>query len=229
MFEYFSRPLGRCPGLKYVYVGYALVISLLALAVTAEAQVPQSAWQYERMLTRESQAQFGVDAPVARFAAQLHQESHWRADVCSWAKACGLAQFMPSTAEWMAEMYPRALAPADPTNPAWAIQAQIRYNDWLYRRVDAPNECDRWAMSLSAYNGGIGWLERDRRIAAAAGADRDQWFDHVEHYTTRADWAKRENRGYVIRILLNLEPRYAEAGWPGHPVCLRADRQCLRD
>jgi soluble lytic murein transglycosylase-like protein len=229
LLEHFNRPLTRCPWLQAIYGGYAVVIGLLVLALSAEAQIPEAAWQYERTLTREAQAEFGINAPVARFAAQLHQESLWQSDVCSWAGACGLAQFIPTTAEWMAEMHPRELAPADPSDPRWAIQAQVRFNDWLYHRIDTQDECARWAMTLSAYNGGIGWLGRDRRLAEAAGADADQWFGHVEHYTTRADWAKRENRGYVIRILLNLEPRYADAGWPGQPVCLRADRQCSRD
>lgn len=216
-------------GLGPVYAGYGLVLLLLVLAVTAEAQIPSSAWQYERQLTREARAQFGVEAPVARLAAQVHQESAWRPDVCSWASACGLAQFIPSTAEWMAEIYPRQLAPADPTNPQWALKAQVYYNHWLGSRIRGADECAHWAMVLSAYNGGIGWLNRDRRLADAAGADADQWFGQVERYTTRADWARDENRGYVRRILLDLELRYADAGWQGRPVCLRQDRQCSRD
>lgn len=198
-------------------------------AQLACAQVPAGAFEHQRYLTREAQAQFGIDAPVARLAAQIHQESAWRPDVCSWAGACGLAQFMPKTAGWMAEIYPRALEPADPTNPLWAIQAQVRYDHWLLQRIEAADACSRWAMTLSSYNGGIGWLHRDQRLATQAGADADQWFGHVERFSRRADWAREENRGYVTRILLELEPRYAAAGWPGRPVCLRQDQQCSRD
>ncbi len=211
--------LGRRQGLGPVYLGYVLVLALLSFAVMAEAQVPASAAQFERQLTREARAVFGPEAPVARLAAQLHKESSWRPDVCSWAGACGLAQFMPATAADMAERFPRQLSPADPTNPAWAIQAQVLYNDWLLNRISAANGCEHWAMTLSAYNGGIGWLGRDRRLAEQAGDDPDRWFGQVDQHTARADWARRENRAYVTRILLELEPVYAAAGWAGSPVC----------
>ena len=227
-----KRLFGNIPptgGLGPVYTGYGVVLLLLVVALTAEAQIPSAAWQYERQLTREARAVFGVEAPVARLAGQLHQESSWRPDVCSWAQACGLAQFIPSTADWMAEMHPSRLAPADPANPAWAIQAQVLFNDWILNRIQVDDGCQQWAMTLSAYNGGIGWVNRDRRLAEEAGADADTWFGHVEHHTARADWARRENRDYVRRILLGLEPRYAEAGWQGSPICLWQDRRCSRD
>lgn len=205
------------------------ILSTVFACQPATAQVPAGAWEHQRYLTQVAQSRFGVTAPVARLAAQVHQESAWRPDVCSWAGACGLTQFMPKTAAWMAEIYPRELAPADPTNPQWAMLAQVYYNHWLGQRIRGEDECAHWAMVLSAFNGGIGWLERDRRLTESAGADPHRWFGHVERYTRRADWAREENRGYVARILLDLEPRYLDAGWPGRPVCLRRDRQCSRD
>ncbi len=213
-------------GLAFLALG---IVSALFACQPAAAQVPAGAWEHQRYLTQVAQARFGVTAPVARLAAQVHQESAWRSEVCSWAGACGLTQFMPKTAAWMAEIYPRQLAPADPTNPRWALLAQVYYNHWLLQRIEAKNDCARWAMTLSAYNGGIGWLGRDQRLTAAAGGDSQRWFGHVARYTQRAGWAREENRGYVTRILLELEPRYASAGWPGRPVCLRQDRQCSRD
>lgn len=225
----FFQQFRNSGGLGPVYAGYGFILLLLLVAVTAEAQIPSSAWQYERQLTREAQAVFGVEAPVARLAAQVHQESAWRPDVCSWAGACGLAQFIPTTADWMAEIHPRQLAPADPANPAWALQAQVLYNDWIIKRVVAVDDCQAWAMTLSAYNGGIGWLNRDRRLAEQAGADPLRWFGHVENHTNRANWAREENRGYVQRILYELEPRYVDAGWLGRPACGRQDPRCSRD
>lgn len=227
LIDYWRAPMSS--GLKWMYVLYTLaLLPGVLLAVDAEAQIPESAWQYERLLLSEAQATFGPNAPVARLAAQLHQESHWQPGVCSWAQACGLAQFIPSTAEWMGEVDSR-LSPADPMNPRWAIRAQVVYNDWILTRVGSTDPCSQWAMTFSAYNGGIGWLGRDRQLTAASGYDPDQWFGHVERFTSRADWAEQENRGYVTRILLDLEPRYIEAGWLGRPVCLRADRRCSRD
>lgn len=55
--------------------------------------------------------------------------------------------------------------------------------------------------------------------ASANGADRARWFGHTELYTSRANWARDENRRYVRRILLTLEPLYIGAGWYGVPVC----------
>jgi soluble lytic murein transglycosylase-like protein len=201
-----------------VYAGLAVLAPMQA----AHAQVPDAAWAYQRPITRQAQARFGPEAPVARIAAQLHQESAWRPAVCSGAGACGLAQFIPGTAAWMAELFPRELSPADPFDPAWAIQANVYYNHWLYQRArNWADECERWAGVLSAYNGGLTWVNRDRRLAAEAGADPARWFGAVEDYSRRADWAFRENRGYVRRVLMDLEPRYARAGWAGDPVCLR--------
>ena len=80
-------------------------------------------------------------------------------------------------------------------------------------------QCDRWAFVLSAYNGGLTWLRRDQQRASANGADRARWFGHTELYTSRANWARDENRRYVRRILLTLEPLYIGAGWYGVPVC----------
>jgi len=209
-----------------MFMAAAAFILYTALAVLAplqvQAQVPAASWVYQRPITRQAQATFGLNAPVARLAAQMHQESSWRPEVCSWAGACGLAQFMPSTAGWMAEMFPDQLAPADPADPGWAIQANAYYNQWLYQRNrNWADECARWAGVLSGYNGGLGWVNRDRRLAAAAGADPARWFGSVELFSGRADWAMDENRFYVRQILLDLEPRYSRAGWPGEPVCNR--------
>lgn len=187
---------------------------------SAHAQIPESAHQWQRPIIREAQARFGVNAPVARIAGQLHQESSWRAEVCSWAGACGLAQFMPATSDWMAELFPSRLAPADPFNPYWSIKANVYFNYWLYERNrNWADECSRWAGVLSGYNGGLGWVNRDRRLAASSGADPNVWVGHVEFYSNRAQWAIEENRAYVHRILHVLEPRYLNAGWPGEPVC----------
>lgn len=184
--------------------------------------IPEAATQRQRELTRLAQQEFGLDAPVAMFAAQVHQESSWRTTARS-PYADGLAQFTPATATWISEIYPD-LGVAAPFSPAWALRAMLRYDKHLVSRVKPWNArdvpiCDRWAFALSAYNGGPGWLSRDRRLARAEGANPDLWFDHVEHHTRRADWARRENRHYPQRILFELEPRYRLAGWPGRAPC----------
>lgn len=211
------------PYVMAVWWGDLLVVLCLAVAVLcsgpASAQtVPERSALYRLELQRTAATEFGLNAPVARLAAQIHQESAWRPDARS-PYAQGLAQFTPATATWIAEVYP-ALAPADPWDFAWSLRAQAIYMHHLLTRIKgAASECDRWAFALSAYNGGPGWVARDRRLASATGADSARWWNATENHSQRAAWAFKENRAYPRRILLQLEPAYIKAGWPGSAVC----------
>lgn len=208
---------------------FALGLLLLLLWATAPARaaepgirVPESAAMYRRMVEQAASDYLGVHGSSARLAAQVHQESLWRPKVKSFAGAMGLAQFMPATAEWIAEVFPRELGQFDPWDPAQAIRGAALYDRWLHERVQGAGPCDRWAFVLSAYNGGLGWVNRDKVRARQAGADPLRWFGHVELHADprRAPRNVRENRGYVSRILTVLEPLYVSAGWPGGPaVC----------
>ncbi|WIX34944.1 hypothetical protein QO259_10000 [Salinicola sp. JS01] len=95
-----------------------------------------------------------------------------------------------------------------------------RYDRWIWQRVDAADACQRWAMTLSGYNGGLGWVWRDQKLARAAGDDPERWWGHVAEHTHRAGWARRENRDYVDRILLRYTPQYVSA-WGGRSPCYR--------
>nr|WP_239032095.1 transglycosylase SLT domain-containing protein [Modicisalibacter sp. MOD 31.J] len=201
-----------------------ILLAILALITCAPAhawQVPVAAERYQRELVRVVEQEWGLSAPVAIHAAQIHQESAWRSDARSPVGAEGLSQFMPGTSAWIAELYPD-LGEAAPYSPGWAMRAQARYNRFNWRRIDAGDACSHWAMTLSAYNGGLGWVHRDQRLASAAGDDPSVWFGSVATHTSRAGWAERENRGYVARILLTLTPRYTAAGWPGGAPCSRS-------
>ena len=210
-------------GLLLAYLT-VLVLTIVMLAWPRESAaagyIPDNARSHQRELTRLVQQEFGLGGPVALHAAQVHQESGWRSQVRSSAGAEGLAQFMPSTSAWIAEIFPE-LGAVQPYSERWALRAMVRYNRWHHQRIAAATQCDRWAMTLSAYNGGLGWLRRDRRLAAAAGADASVWFENVELYTPRADWARVENRHYVRRITMVLQQRYSRAGWQGGGVCQR--------
>jgi membrane-bound lytic murein transglycosylase MltF len=170
------------------------------------------------MVEREAAAVWGINAPTARIAAQIHQESAWNPKAAS-KYANGLAQFTPPTAKWIAEKFPEQLGDFDPWDPAQAVRAMVIYDNWLLERVPDTSECDRWAFALSGYNGGLGWVNRDRRRASAFGADGARWFGHVDAHSARAGWAIKENRGYVTNILLRWEPAYVAAGWSGTPAC----------
>lgn len=201
-----------------------LILLALLLPFSAEGKtIPPEAYQYQRDLIRQVRYVWGMDGPVALHAAQIHQESFWQNTVNSPMGAQGMAQFMPDTAAWIGTRYPE-LGEVTPYSPSWAIGAMVRFNRYIYDRLkpihtDEIPRCDRLAMMLSGYNGGPGWINRDRRLAETHGADPDCWWGEVELWTNRADWAKRENRLYPHRIIFELEPRYLYAGWPGVPSC----------
>ena len=182
----------------------------------AEAQIPRAALQYRNQLVREARAVWGLDAPVAVFAAQIHTESWWRNDTVSHVGAQGLAQVMPATAKWLPTVAPETGRPA-PFNPAWSLRACVTYDRWLWERVPGHDDRERMAFTLSAYNGGLGWVDRDRKKARGLGLDDRVWFGAVENVNAgRGKAAFRENRNYPWLILNERQYAYIKAGWgPG--------------
>lgn len=212
-----SRRVSRL--LASVLVMLAALLAVACVVQPAHASdVPDVPPLYRLMVERETAQVWGIHAPTARIAAQIHAESLWDPKAAS-RYAHGMAQFTPPTAEWIAQKFPDKLRGFDPWDPAQAVRAMVVYDHWLTSRNPGATDCDTWAFGLSSYNGGEGWLRRDRRLAAIAGDPADVWFGSVEHHTARAGWAKRENRGYVARILLRLEPAYIAAGWSGTAAC----------
>lgn len=192
-------------------------------AVRSAQRVPAQAAMYRRFVEQAVAEVWGVEGSSARLAAQLHQESAWRPRARSHVGAQGMAQFMPATARWIAEQFPDQLGKFDPWDPRQAALAAAIYDDHLYRRVGlvgdgALTTCSRWAFTLRAYNGGEKYLRRERLQAVGAGANGNDWLD-VERYRARGVSTHKENIGYPRRILLNLEPAYIAAGWPGLPTC----------
>lgn len=202
-------------GFALLSLAFAADVPPRAAPPEARSEVPpRAAMMYRSELTRNARFVFGLDAPVALFGAQIEQESGWRPDVRS-AYAGGLAQFTPGTAEWISGIY--KLGPAEPFNPSWALRAMVRYDALLLTQNEASTPCDRWGFTLAAYNGGQGWVNRDRRLAASRGADPARWFGNVEQHSPRGAAAFRENRDYPRRILLKRQPRYAN--WGGVVDC----------
>ena len=181
---------------------------------------PAAAKPYQRELTRNARVIWGIDAPVSTFAAQIHQESQWKTTARSPVGAQGLAQFMPATASWIADIYPAELGASQPYNPSWAMRALVQYNHWHWQRITAvASDCDRMAFTLSAYNGGLGWVQRDRKLSGQRGLDNSRYWGQVEKINAGRSAANfRENRGYPDRIIHRWQPLYARAGW-GPGVC----------
>ena len=221
------------PGLGVRALFILLVVGLLVLlglgfsgTAAAQAQsvnIPPASALYRHRVEQAAAQVFGVDASPARLAAQLHQESSWRANATSHVGAQGLAQFMPATARWMGQQFHRDLPNFDPWNPQQAILAAALYDKWLLDRVQPfgwtpMSDCTRWNFVMRAYNGGETWLWRERGLTLANKRDPNHWRE-VEGFRGRGAAAHRENIAYPRRILLTLEPAYIAAGWPGKAVC----------
>ncbi len=190
-----------------------LFLSLfLFFLVTPEsnAEEPRSSLKYKRDLIRHSRIVWGLNAPVPLFASQIHQESSWN-HLAKSKYAKGLTQFTGTTADWIAEVYPE-LKRANVYNPVWSMRAMLLYDNWLSEKVASENECEQWAMILSSYNGGLSWLNRDKELTKLHGANPQRWWDNVENYSERADWAIIENRNYVRKIIFEHQPIYDDWG-----------------
>lgn len=162
--------------------------------------------------------EWGIDGSPALLAAQLHQESGWDAHARSAVGAEGLAQMMPATGRWLAQKFPQ-LGAWDPWDPAWSARAAAVYDHWLLTRNRGSGTCSSWAFALSAYNGGETLLHREQSIADKHGRQPGRWFGNTADFRARSLAAWKQNRGYVRRILLVLEPAYIRAGWSGTAVC----------
>jgi len=182
--------------------------SLSGCCSAYDPEVPRLAYKLKRTLVGEVRYWWGFQTETALFFAQIHQESRWNPEAKS-IYASGLAQFTPDTAKWISGLYSADLGENNPLDVGWALRACVKYDKFLWDRVDyAESEVDRQSFMLSGYNGGAGWVKRDRLLAEKAGKDSGKWACNVEHYSDRAGWAIKENRDYIVKILQKWRPLY---------------------
>ncbi len=203
MLRAFTRLAGRA---------LALAVCAMSLSATAADAPPAPGYRaeaYRAELTRIAHSTWGLDAPVAVFAAQIHQESSWQPAALSKVGARGMAQFMPATATWWCQL--ARLAPVDcqPNNPTWAMRSLVGYDLWLLQRVNGQSEYDRVWASLRSYNGGLGHWQNEAKVARPL-ADRAS-IDRACGRASRAVVHCAENLGYPDRILNRLQRQYS--GW----------------
>lgn len=201
-------------------VGLAIMMFFGASAAQAQTvQVPDVDARIRLLVEQASADEWGVDASPARLAAQLHQESSWNPHARSSVGAEGLAQMMPATGKWLAQQFPQ-IGAYDPWDAAWSARAAAVYDHWLLQRNQGTGSCSSWAFAFSAYNGGETLLHKEQAIAAKHGKDGKRWFGNTANYSARAPANWQQNRDYVRRILIVLEPAYIHAGWSGTAVCV---------
>ncbi|HZF99154.1 MAG TPA: transglycosylase SLT domain-containing protein [Pseudoxanthomonas sp.] len=209
----------------FVLLAAVLILVLAALPAQAQSRVaiPEASALYRHRVEQAVADVWGVNASPARLAAQLHQESGWRPRATSPVGAQGVAQFMPATAKWIAQLFPDKLGRFDPWDAQQAILAAAIYDKWLLDRIQPigwtrMSECTRWNFALRGYNGGELWLLRERGLTVAGRGDANDWRS-VERFRARGTAAHKENINYPRRILILLEPAYIAAGWQGNAIC----------
>lgn len=205
-----------------------LVAFLLATPVWAET-IPREAAKFAPTLTAEIRRVWGLEADRSVFFGQVHQESRWNASARS-RFASGLGQFTPGTAEGMQrsrEMKDLCGDPAGcPTDPRWALRALVLYDRSLWLGRAFAEGVERLALMLADYNGGAGWINRERAVCFALppegrprGCNSKKYFWNIElqcgkSKPGRAAWACAENTHYPYVIIYRWAPLYAE--WLKH-------------
>ena len=166
----------------------------------ARAQPPRAALEY-RHIWRAEYRRSGLHPDYELWLlGQLTQESRWDRNAVSPVGAVGLAQFMGGTVRLMERAYGDDLRGlGGPREPQWAIRAYfllMTENIMTFR--GAPNRLTRWKWAAAAYNGGPGYLRRERRVAGGS------WdYEHVRRFCERfrSPASCRENIPYPAHAL----------------------------
>lgn len=201
----------------------ATLCTLAALALSQcqpayAHDVPERALQYAPILV-EAQREHWPDAPYPWYLAGLvEQEScitlrHskcwnpnvqyrtsrewgrglgqvttvWRADgSVRFDKQAELRRQYVSLSGWTSERW---------ADPNYQLTAVVEMNKGTFRRiVGASTVLDHIAFTLSAYNGGLGGVNQDRRLCDnIPGCDPGRWFGHVADHSLKS---KRPQSGY---------------------------------
>ena len=123
----------------------------------------------------------GLTPYRALLAAQIQQASGWDSEAQS-RSAAGCAQFTaPTGGQYSVEVTPSCEG-VPPTDAPCAFRVQSLYMKRLlnsYRMSATPR--DQAALALAAYNGGSGWIRREKRKCKQdPRCSPSRWFGHVE-------------------------------------------------
>lgn len=194
-----------------IAVGWSLVMVILAAFVVVcfadsvrGAELPAGYYKHGRECAKIQQRVYGLAYWSSLLLAQIHQESWWRADVCS-PYACGLTQFTPATQR--------------------AIERQIGVSGSIFKPEhgcllqghlmrelarDAGPRFDgfvaQWSAAFRTYNGSPASFWREHTLC-----DRPRSTVAMEGCCVRRRAFCRENVEYPGRIF-RLWPLYLTAG-----------------
>jgi membrane-bound lytic murein transglycosylase MltF len=170
----------------------------LALSVPL---LPRQSLPFKSELQTQARRVFGPQAPIALLAAIVETESSWNPKAHSSSGDLGLAQIGRNAHQFLNRIRPGP-GRGSPRDPKWALSAMSWYL-WHLREAipDTSDERERWAMTLAAYNGGLGWVKRERALCARVPrCDSSRWFGHTERFRARGKRAFKENRHYVVKV-----------------------------
>lgn len=223
-------------GSGLVFLGICLVLAAVILGVSpAVAAIPDNAKLYLPILIEEQQRHWS-DAPMpSALASQVEQETcrSLRHPDC-WSPRAelrtareygfGLGQLtVTSRFNAFSEITARhaslkGWAWHDRYNPRMQARALILKLQDNYAAIkDTHNDWGRLSMALSAYNGGLGGLNQDRRLCRATpGCDPSRWSGHVERTSYKSRIAVSGygksffdiNREYVRNVMVVRRPKY---------------------
>lgn len=194
------------------------------LPPTVPAGIPRQALIYRRQIIRETHYYWGLNQTSAPFFAQIHRESTFNGTAKS-AYAVGLAQFTVPTASDAQRLFAADLRDqcdkqgGCPGDPQWAIRALVLWDRRLYVNRNFAAGDERWAFVLADYNGGAGWINRERTYCLLTRmCDQVVYFSSVETACGKSTPARNakacsENGSYSHTILQTLRPLYE--AWVG--------------
>ncbi len=191
-------------------IAVSLMAVLLAVALSAEAvTIPARAEQYRGYLKRLAFQTTGR-ADASLLGAQVHAESFWRPEAVSPVGACGLAQIMPLTEDFLRSRHRAKLGSGTCASPRWALHAMVLYMHDLRSRMAGIDDIERAAFALSGYHGGAKWVARRKALSPEPLVCLFKTCDINPGILPANQLADQE---YARRILLRLAPIYRAAGW----------------
>jgi hypothetical protein len=122
----------------------AIILLLFALAINSYAE--DRCVKYTKDVRSSFFYYFGVDFPYHYAIGQLKQESACRDKVTAFDAGMGVAQFMPTTVDFVSSK----IGKFNPYNAKEAIKAQAYYMSYLHKQ----NWDGRLWLTFQAYNGG---------------------------------------------------------------------------
>lgn len=197
------RPLWRLPA------RWVLIMAIFALSCVASAPTLAASNSDMKMLALaapflptllDEQEAWWPDAPFpSAFAGQVEQESLWRQRAelkTAREHGAGFSQ-ITKTDRFDALSELRSQFPTAFRGWGWGgtlfdarfqLRAVILMDLRNWRVItNTADDRERLAMSLAAYNGGLGGLSSDRRLCAATkGCDPSKWWGHVERVSLKA-------------------------------------------